>query len=230
MSGRRSAVRERTGGVRGTLPDPVVAAYVGVLAAHLVLLGADVTPWDSLTKCLLAPLLVVGVLLVRGPLLLVAALVLCLGGDLLLELPDLFVAGMASFAAAHVCFVLLFVRAGALRERRAPLPLVAVYAVAGVAAVAWAWGGLAADLRPVVPVYAVLLLATAVTSAAVDRVAGVGGALFLVSDGLIALGEAGRVDPESAVVSVAIMALYGAAILLLTVGGLRVASRATVPA
>jgi hypothetical protein len=98
---------------------------------------------------------------------------------------------------------------------------VAVYLAAAVGVVAWAWGGLEPDLRPVVPVYAALLLATAVTSSAVDRLAGLGGALFLVSDGLIALGEAGRVEPESAVVSVAIMVLYGAAILLLTVGGLR---------
>lgn len=225
MNAVADAGRRRGSGVRRVLPDAVAAAFVAVLAAHLVLLGGDVTPWDSVTKCLLAPLLVVGVLVVRGPLLLAAALALCLGGDLLLELPDLFVAGMASFALAHVCFVTLFVRAGALRPRRPPLPLVALYVAAGVGIVAWAWGGLAADLRPIVPVYAALLLATAVTSAAVDRVAGLGGALFLVSDGLIALGEAGRVDPETAVVSVAIMALYGASILLLAIGGLRVAGR-----
>ncbi len=211
-------------GSTGPVARPYVVAFVAVLAVHLVLLAADLAPWDSVTKCLLAPVLVAWVVAERGPRLLVAALVLCLGGDLLLEVDGLFVAGMASFAAAHVCLVTLFVRAGAVRERR-PNPLLLVtYLLAGVALVAWAWGGLAADLRPVVPVYAVLLLATAVTSSCVDVLAGVGGALFLVSDGLIALGEAGRVDPGSATVSVAVMALYGAAIALLTAGALRVSA------
>ncbi|MEH3066924.1 MAG: lysoplasmalogenase [Aeromicrobium erythreum] len=173
-----------SGGRRGI---PYLVAFVAVLSVHLVLLAADATPWDSVTKCLLAPVLAAWVVAERGPRLLVAALVLCLGGDLLLEVEGLFVAGMASFAAAHVCLVALFVRAGAVRERRPHPLLVATYLLAGVALVAWAWGGLAADLRPVVPVYAVLLLATAVTSSCVDVLAGVGGALFLVSDGLIAL-------------------------------------------
>lgn len=213
---------------RGVLLGPGasrwMAAFAAVLVVHLVLLGADVTPWDSITKCLLAPVLVALVVTSRGSALLAAALVLCLGGDLLLELDGLFVAGMASFAAAHVCLMTLFVRAGSLRSRRPPILLVALYVVAGVALVAWAWGGLDASLRPVVPVYALLLLGTAVTSASVDRLAGLGGAAFLVSDGLIALGEAGRVDPGSAPVSVALMALYGAAIALLTLGGLRLTS------
>ncbi len=208
-------------GSTGPVARRYVVAFVAALAVHLVLLAADLAPWDSITKCLLAPVLVAWVVAERGPRLLVAALVLCLGGDLLLEVDGLFVAGMASFAAAHVCLVTLFARAGAVRERRPRPLLVATYLLAGVALVAWAWGGLAADLRPVVPVYAVLLLATAVTSSCVDVLAGVGGALFLVSDGLIALGEAGRVDPASATVSVAVMVLYGAAIALLTAGALR---------
>jgi uncharacterized membrane protein YhhN len=211
------------------LRGPFALAFLSVLAVHVVLLGADVTPWDSITKCLLAPVLV-GWALTAGRPLLAVALVLCLGGDLLLELDGLFVAGMASFAAAHVAFVTLFVRAGALRERRPAPGLVLLYLAAAVGVVVWAWGGLEPDLRPIVPVYAALLLATAVTSSAVDRVAGVGGALFLVSDGIIALGEAGRVDPGSALVSVAIMVLYGAAILLLTVGALRLpVARAAAP-
>lgn len=207
---------------RPVVATPWLVGFGVVLAVHLVLLGADVTPWDSVTKCLLAPVLVGLVLASRGPRLLVAALVLCLGGDLLLELDGLFVAGMASFAAAHVCLMTVFVRAGALTSRRPSPLLVGAYVVAGVVLVAWAWGGLEPGLRPVVPVYALLLLGTAVTSACVDRLAGIGGAAFLVSDGVIALGEAGRVDPASALVSVTIMSLYGAAIALLTVGALRV--------
>ena len=207
---------------------PWLVAFAVALVLHLVLLGLDVEPWDSVTKCLLAPLLVGWVLTRRGPRLLAVALVLCLGGDLLLELDEMFLAGMASFAAAHVCFVALFVRAGAWRRVRPPAALVALYLVAAVVIVVWAWSGLEADLRPVVPVYAALLLATAASAAAVDRVAGVGGGLFLVSDGVIALGEAGRVDPGEPVVALTIMSLYGTAIALLALGGLRV-SRGDAP-
>ena len=197
-----------------------VAAFLVVLAVHLVLDGLDARPWDSITKCLLAPVLLGWVLDRRGPRLLAAALVLSLLGDLFLELDDLFVVGMAAFAAAHACFITLFVRAGALPVLRRRPWIVAVYVVAAVVLVAWAWGGLDPALRAPVPVYAALLLGTAATSLAVDRTAGLGGLLFLVSDGIIALGEAGRVDPDATATGLAIMSLYGLAILLLTSGSL----------
>ncbi|MGJ9411650.1 lysoplasmalogenase family protein [Aeromicrobium sp. CF4.19] len=204
-----------------TLRGPWVAAFGAAVALHLVLLGADLSPWDSITKCLLAPLLVCWVLAVRGPHLLVAALVFCFLGDLFLELDGLFIVGMAAFALGHVCLVVLLVRRGALEALRARPWIVAVYVVAAIVLVAWAWGGLPDELKAPVPVYAVLLLATAATSAGVDRVAGAGGLLFLVSDGIIALGEAGRIDSGATLTGLAVMTLYSAAILLLTAGILR---------
>lgn len=204
-----------------TASRPWILAFGAITLVHLVLLGADVEPWDSVTKCLLAPVLTGWVLAARGPRLLLLALVFCLGGDALLELDGWFVAGMASFAAAHVCFIVLFVRAGALRTRRPAAALAVAYTAAAIGLIAWAWGGLAPELQPIVPVYAALLVGTALTASTMNRLAGVGGAAFLVSDGLIALGEAGRLDPGSATVSVAIMALYAAAISLLTAGSVR---------
>lgn len=198
--------------------SPFLIGFAVAAVVHLVLNAAGATPWDSITKCLLAPLLAAWVVEQKGPRLLVAALAFCFLGDLLLELDDLFVVGMAAFAAAHVCFIWFFTERGAATALRRRPWIVAVYAVAGIVVVAWAWGGLDAGLRPIVPVYALLLIGTASTSLAVDVRTGIGGALFLVSDGIIALGEAGRFDPDATLTGLAIMVTYIAAILLLTAG------------
>lgn len=201
--------------------SPWGPVFLVAVAVHLVLNGLGATPWDSVTKCFLAPILVGWVVAERGPRLLVAALAACFVGDLLLELDGLFLVGMAAFAVAHGCFVALLVRWGALAGLRARPWVVAVYVVAAVGLVAWSWDGLDPVLQVAVPVYAALLLTTAAASAVVDRVAGVGGLLFLVSDGIIALGVAGRIDDDATLTGLAIMALYSAAILLLAAGLLR---------
>jgi uncharacterized membrane protein YhhN len=138
---------------------------------------------------------------------------------LFLELgDDLFVVGMAAFAAAHYCFIRFFILRGALEQLRAKPWILVVYVAAAIGLVAWAWGGLEVGLRPIVPVYAALLLGTASTSMATDLRAGIGGACFLVSDGIIALGEADRIDKDATGTGLAIMGLYIVAILLLATG------------
>ena len=198
--------------------SPWIIAFGVVAVVHLVLNAADASPWDSITKCLLAPLLALWVIQLGGPRLLVLALVFCLGGDLFLEIEELFVVGMASFAAAHVCFITFFVRRGALPRLRARPWALAVYLAGAVAMVAFAWNGLEADVRPFVPVYALLLVGTAATSLALDRRAGFGGLLFLVSDAFIALGEAGRFDKDATWHGLLIMGLYILAIFFLSAG------------
>jgi uncharacterized membrane protein YhhN len=205
--------------------SPWLVAFGVVAAVHLVLNAAGATPFDSISKCLLAPLLAAWVVEQGGPRLLVAALALCFLGDLFLEIDDLFIVGMAAFAGAHVALIAFFVRRGALdRLRRRPLVAV-VYVVVAIAMVAWCWGGLEPGLKPAIPVYAALLVGTASISLAADTRAGVGGALFLVSDGIIALSEAGRVDPDGTATGLAIMALYIAAIFLLSIGMVRSEAR-----
>jgi uncharacterized membrane protein YhhN len=214
------------------LRSPWLVAFGLVAVVHLALNAVGATPFDSITKVLLAPLLAAWVVERGrdGPRLLVVALLLCFLGDLFLEVDDLFVVGMAAFAGAHVALIALFVRRGALDRLRAR-PLVAVgYVGVAVAMVAWCWGGLEPDLRPAIPVYAALLVGTAALSLASDVRAGVGGALFLVSDGLIALSEAGRIDPDAVTTGLAVMTLYVLAILLLTTGIVRREARTLDPA
>ncbi len=199
--------------------SPWVRAFAAVTAVHLVLLGLDASPWDSVTKCLLAPVLIGWVVSADGPRALVAFLAFCLLGDLFLELDGWFVPGMAAFAVAHVVLVTHLVRLGAVPRLRSAPWLAIGYVIAGALLVGWIWTDVPAELVAPVPLYAALLVATAATSAAVDRVVGAGGLAFLVSDAIIILGVTEQIPPEAAATRLAIMALYASAIALIT-GGL----------
>lgn len=198
--------------------SPFIIGFGIVMVIHLVLLGLDVTPWDTITKVLLAPLLAAWAWQLEGPRLLVLGLVFCFFGDLFMDLDGWFVAGMASFAAAHICFITLFVQRGAIPALR-DKPVIAVpYVLGALVVVVWAWGGFDPAIRAAVPVYALLLAGTATTSLALDTRSGVGAALFVVSDALIALGAAGRFDPEATWHELAVMVLYLLGIFLITAG------------
>lgn len=195
--------------------SPWLIAFGVVAVVHLFLIGIDVQPYQSISKCLLAPLLIAWVIEQSGPRLLIAALVGCFFGDLFLEFDDLFTVGMAAFAIGHICFITFFVQRGALEPLRRKPWIIIVGVLAGVALISWAWGGLEPGLKPLVPIYALLLLGTAATALATDTRAGVGGVMFLISDGIIALNEAGRID-DGVGTSLAIMTLYILAIFFLT--------------
>ena len=199
--------------------SPWVWAFAAVTAVHLVLLGLDASPWDSVTKGLLAPVLVGWAVSADGPRALVAFLSFCWLGDLFLEIDGWFVPGMAAFAVAHVVLVTHLVGLGAARRLRAAPWFALGYVLAGALLVGWIWTDLPPELVVPVPLYAALLVATAATSAAVDRVVGAGGLAFLVSDAIIILGVTEQIPPDAAATRLAIMALYTSAIALVT-GGL----------
>ncbi len=200
------------------LKSPWILAFGVMTVIHLVLNGAEAEPWDSITKCLLAPLLVAWVIQQKGPRLLVAALVFCFFGDLFLEFEDLFIVGMAAFALGHICFIRFFISRGAIGQLKRKPWILAIYVLAGIAMIAYGWSGLEDGLKPVVPIYAALLVGTGATSLATDIRAGIGGLLFLISDGVILLGEADRIDKDAVASGLTIMALYIAAIFFLTTG------------
>lgn len=200
------------------MKSPWILAFGVMTVIHLVLNGVEAEPWDSITKCLLAPLLVAWVIEQKGPRLLVAALVFCFFGDLFLEFEDLFIVGMAAFALGHICFIRFFISRGAVGQLKRKPWILAIYVAAGIALIVYAWSGLEDDLKPVVPIYAALLVGTAATSMAADIRAGIGGLLFLLSDGVILLGEADRIDKDAVGSGLAIMALYIASIFFLSSG------------
>ncbi|MEU5824593.1 lysoplasmalogenase [Streptomyces sp. NPDC047803] len=198
---------------------PLLVAFLVACAVDLVgvLTGPE---WLHLgAKPLLMPLLAGYALARRVPRLLVAALLCGWAGDVfLLADSDLaFLVGMAGFAAGHVCYLVLFGRA-----RGALLPGIA-YAVVLVVFVALIWDGLPGGLRIPMAGYSLLLTAMAYRSGVLGRYAATGGALFLLSDALIATGIADW--PQLPAPGFWVMLTYVAAQLLLTLGALAPARR-----
>ncbi|MFD9334741.1 lysoplasmalogenase [Streptomyces sp. NPDC060028] len=215
-----SATAPRTPSWARPVPDAGGAGRVLLAAfgaAAVVDLASLLAGWHLghvLAKPVLMPLLVAHVLTRGAPRLLVAALLFGWGGDLalLFDADAAFLVGMGSFAAGHVCYLVLFGRG-----RTSPA-LGGAYALALVGTVALLWGDLPADLRVPVAGYSLLLTTMALRSSALGRAAGLGGALFLLSDTLIATGVAEW--PQLPRPDFWIMATYLAAQYLLAVGAL----------
>lgn len=111
-------------------------------------------------------------------------------GDVLLETPDLFLAGLSAFLLAHVAYTAAF----ALLERRLRALRALPFAAYGLGLFAWLRPGLGELARPVaayvVAICAMLWRAAALPGGARSRVAwpALGGALlFAASDTLIGL-------------------------------------------
>ncbi|MFD3695821.1 lysoplasmalogenase [Streptomyces sp. NPDC058646] len=194
------------------LARAALVAFAVAAAADLGSLLADWHLGHVLAKPLLMPLLVAHVIARGAPRLLVAALLFGWGGDLalLFDAEAAFLIGMGSFAVGHVCYLVLF-------GRRSTSPLLGgAYALALIGTVALLWGDLPADLRIPVAGYSLLLTAMAWRSSVLGLRAGAGGALFLLSDTLIATGVAAW--PQLPRPDFWIMATYLAAQYLLATG------------
>ncbi|MEU9414354.1 lysoplasmalogenase [Streptomyces sp. NPDC048272] len=189
-----------------------LAAFAVAAAVDLGSLLADWHLGHVIAKPLLMPLLVAHVIALGAPRPLVAALLFGWGGDLalLFDADIAFLIGMGSFALGHVCYLVLF-------GRRATNPFLgAAYALALIGTVALLWSDLPAELRVPVAGYSLLLTAMAYRSSALGARAGIGGALFLLSDTLIATGVAEW--PQLPRPDFWIMATYLAAQYLLATG------------
>ncbi|MGP4110895.1 lysoplasmalogenase [Streptomyces sp. 4N509B] len=197
----------------------LLAACVDLVS---LLAGADLG--HVVAKPLLMPLLAAYAAASGAPRPLVAALLFGWGGDVLLLLDNdpAFLLGMGSFAAGHVCYLLLFGR------RSTSVGLGLGYAVVLVGVVALLWPDLPAELRVPVAGYSLLLAAMAYRASSLGVLAGVGGALFLLSDTLIATDLAEWPQPPAA--DAWVMATYLAAQYLLTAGVLAATSSGGRPA
>lgn len=149
----------------------------------------------------------------------VAALVMCIAGDVFLMLPsDAFVPGLASFAAAQVLFAASFVAEGP-RAGRVWVALMLVVSCVVVLARrfirALRNGGHRHLVAPVVLYMAVIAVMVVTGIAAGTSWAVVGAVLFLVSDSLIAENRFVSARPWH---RVTIMVTYHGALLGLTLG------------
>lgn len=200
----------QTGTERSVAPVLLTGFFLFALA-HLGLMLAGVDTWASVTKPLPALLLVGYALATQRGGLLALALLFCAGADVALDLDGLFVVGVVLFGLAHLCLIALFVQRGS----RLRAPIVAVYLVVWVAVIWWLWSDLG-SMRLALAGYSLLVTAMAVLAAGLNGRTGLGGALFVLSDTLIATGIAGR--EVLAQQGVLVMVTYFAALFFLATG------------
>ncbi|MFF0122760.1 lysoplasmalogenase [Micromonospora arida] len=205
----------------------ILVAFLVVTAANLLANATDGRVAEVLTKPLLMPLLAAYLWRVsaeraaRPDRLVLVGLAFSTGGDVFLlgDGTGWFIAGMACFLGTHLCYIAAFTRHGAATAlRRAPLLAVPLgYAVLTVVALWWMWAGLT-DVGLAVPVagYALALAAMATTATTKGWRVGLGAALFLGSDLLIAAGVAEVAQPPGA--PVLVMATYAAGQALIVLG------------
>ncbi|MEU6066288.1 lysoplasmalogenase [Streptomyces sp. NPDC047082] len=198
----------------------LLAAFALATVVDLVSLAVGSDAGHMTAKPLLMPLLAAHAARGGAPRLLLAALLCGWGGDVLLlsDAQPAFMAGMACFAAGHVCYLVLFRGYGPARAGGGLLA--PGYAVTLVVTIALLWPDLPAGLRVPVACYSTLLTAMAYGAAVrLGLVAGLGGALFMLSDTLIATGIAAWPQPPRP--DLWIMLTYALAQSLLVRGTLR---------
>ena len=210
----------------------VLGVYVVVGAVQVTAEGVDATVLAGVTQALLMPLLALALVterpaprsrLVR---LVLAALAFSWLGDTaprFLHGDAAFITMVALFLGAQVCYIRAFrpyADDSILHVRRGWLAPYAVV-VLGLIAVCLPEAG---ALAPAVVVYGLALGTMAVLATGPDRLTWVGGAFFLVSDGLIAIDAFSSLDLPAHDVSV--MSTYVVAQALLLLGVVRRDSRA----
>jgi len=167
-----------------------LTAFWGATVVQVAAIAFDAKVLKRASKVTLMPLLLSWARTQQAPPMLQAALLASAAGDLLLE-TDLQLAGMAAFAAAHACYLAVFLSKPGERSWR----VAAAYGALWAAMVALLTPGMNGAERVPVAVYALLLTATAIVSRWHSPRSGLGGTLFLISDALIAMRLAGRDFP-----------------------------------
>jgi len=186
-----------------------LGAYWVASVVQVAAVAVDAKLLKQASKMTLMPLLLSWTQTQDTPPLIQAALLASAAGDLLLE-TELQTAGIAAFAAAQACYLAVFLSKPGERSWR----VLAAYGALWAALIALLGRDLGSQRVPVAA-YALLLTATAVAAKWHNPRSGLGGALFLVSDALIAMRLAGRDFPARGVLA---MSTYAAAQYLLVSG------------
>lgn len=147
----------------------------------------------SLVKTLAVALLAVLAGMQGGHWLLVLALALSALGDMFLSRPGerAFLAGLASFLAAHIAYIALFCVIGGGFGMLVDAPwrgaVAAVLVIYGLIMLVLLWRRIGPDLRPPVAVYVVAILGMGISALTLDAPLVIIGALFFIaSDTLLA--------------------------------------------
>ncbi len=200
-----------------------------LVAAVIYAFTLDMRPTlaRSAAKTLAVAMLAVLAVMQGGPLLLIAALALSAVGDAFLSRDGekAFLGGLASFLAAHILYVPLFLRSGGGLDvlgtetwRGAIALVMAAFVVAMLAAL---WRRVGPGLRAPIAVYVAAILAMGISALTLDNSwVIIGAVMFMASDGLLATEKflVPAIAPYRAGIRYAVWVLYYAAQLAITLG------------
>jgi uncharacterized membrane protein YhhN len=205
-----------------TLVFSLVAAVI-----YAFTLNMPPTLARSAAKTLAVSMLAMLAFMQGGPLLLVAALALSAVGDAFLSRDGetAFLGGLASFLAAHILYVPLFLQSGGglgllgAESWRGAIAL--AMAVFGIVMPAALWRRVGPALRLPIGVYVAAILAMGISALTTSNLWVIGGAiLFMASDGLVAAERflLAAISPHRVWMRYAVWTLYYAAQLAITLG------------
>jgi len=154
----------------------------------------------------------------------VIALLFSLAGDVFMMSSNMFIAGLASFLVAHVCYITAFLKTGADKGRLSSLDI-AKFVMLGIVMTWILYPRLSGMLIPVL-LYTLVLVAMGLlahkrrgaTSTASFRLVSTGATLFVISDSLIAVNRFAFEVPAGQIL---IMSTYIAAQYLIIQGLLK---------
>ncbi|WP_192251551.1 lysoplasmalogenase family protein [Mesorhizobium silamurunense] len=213
----------------GIEANPNATLLFSIAAAAIYVLALELSPRlaRSAAKTLAVGLLAALAVMQGGPLLLVAALALSAAGDAFLsgDGEKAFLGGLASFLAAHVAYVALFLEAGggiglltAESWRGAIVLALAIFVIVMLAAL---WRRVGPALRIPIAVYVAAILAMGISALTTFHTWVITGAvLFVASDGLLAAERflLAAISPHRVWMRYAVWVLYYAAQLAITLG------------
>ncbi|MCO5158741.1 MAG: lysoplasmalogenase [Aquamicrobium sp.] len=179
-----------------SLPNGTLLLSVAAALLYLPVQGRAPSLRRSVVKTTATALLAVLAFIEGGPFLLVAALALSAAGDFFLarDGETAFLAGLASFLAAHLAYVPLFLSVGGGMEiltwQLWRLGLVLLAAIGAALLMRRLLAAVAPQMRVPVAVYAAAILAMLLAAATVPSpVILIGAILFVLSDSLLAIGR-----------------------------------------
>lgn len=214
----------------GSLQDtPNATLLLSVAAAALTLLQVNMPPASvrSVVKTLAVGLLAVLAFVQHGPPLLVAALALSAAGDAFLSRDGerAFLAGLASFLAAHLLYIVLFASSGGGAALLPSDPWrTAIAVLMGLSAlvmIALVLPRVAPGLRVPILAYVAAILAMGLAALTMSSLPVIVGAiLFMASDGVLATERflIAAIAPRRIPMRYAVWITYYAAQLLITLG------------
>lgn len=208
----------------------LLAAYVVGTLVELTAVAQQWTLVDRASKPLLMPILAAYLLVRIGARLrvlpVVVGLAFACAGDIALLVSGMafFALGMGLFAVTHACYLVAFLRSGALGglRRRAWVP--ALYGLGWLTLLLVMHDRVSLPLLVALCGYGVVLYAMASSAACLDAILGVGGLLFAVSDSMIALSTGGlRLPAHDLAVMVTYLLAQG--VLVVRFAGLLTSAR-----